>query len=204
MTLTLFIIILTAITSITAFSNREVFYRLKFHPSSMSNGKELYRFASHALLHADWMHLLINMFVLYSFGTLVESMFGIMFGKKAMLFFGLLYVLGAICSSIPSFFKHRNNYAYSAVGASGAVSAILFASILIYPQGSISFMFLPIPIPAWLFGILYLVYSAYMSKKSVDNIGHDAHFWGAVFGIVFTAILNPALLADFIQNITNS
>lgn len=201
MTITLFFILLTAITSITAFNNQEIFYRLKFHPSSMSKLKDFYRFFSHALLHADWMHLIVNMFVLYSFGSLVEESYKILFGLKGNFFFSALYILGAFASSLPSFFKHRSNYYYSAVGASGAVSAMLFASILLFPDNTIMLLFLPIPIPAWIFGIIYLVYSAYMDKRGKDNIGHDAHFWGALFGVAFTAIIYPESLGYFVQYI---
>jgi len=144
------------------------------------------------------------MFVLYSFGGNVETLFEYYFGVKAMLYFILLYVGGVFVSVVPSFEKNRNNPYYTAVGASGAVSAILFSSILMYPTGKIVFLLLPVPIPAFVFGILYLVYSWYMSKKGKDNIGHDVHFFGAIFGFVFTIILKPQLFIIFINQLLNS
>jgi membrane associated rhomboid family serine protease len=123
------------------------------------------------------------------------------FPRYAVLYFLLLYFGGVLFSTLPSFGKHKDNDTYNAVGASGAVSAILFSSIIMYPQGKIVFLLLPVPIPAYIFGVLYLVYSAYMSKRGHDNIGHDAHFWGAVFGIVFTLALNPGFVVSFFENL---
>ena len=119
------------------------------------------------------------------------------------IFLHLLYIGGVVLSSTPSYAKYKSDQFYRAVGASGAVSAVVFASILIQPLSPIRFAFLPIDIPAFIFGAMYLGYSAYMSRKGTDNIGHDAHFWGAVFGIVFTGILKPALFTGFIDQIGN-
>jgi len=169
----------------------------------ISHHNQGYRFISHALIHGDWMHLLVNMFVLLSFGQAVESYFTIFFGIKGKYLFALLYLGGIALSSTPSFGRYKSDPYYRAVGASGAVSAVVFASILIQPLSPIRFVFLPVDIPAFIFGGMYLAYSAYMSKKGADNIGHDAHFWGAVFGMVFTAILKPTLLMGFINQIGN-
>ncbi len=201
MSLTIIIIIITAITSYLAFNNPETFYNLKFNPYLIHHNRHLHRFFSYALIHADWMHLFVNMFVLWSFGTAVETYYEHFFGGRAPVYFMLLYVGGVMFSTLPSYGKHKNNDTYNAVGASGAVSAVLFSSILMQPQMPIIFIFFPVPIPAWIFGILYLVYSAYMAKRGTDNIGHDAHFWGAVFGLVFTFALNPAFLPGFFENI---
>ncbi len=201
MNITIFIIILTALTSIMAFSNSELFYKMKFNAYLIHHNKQWYRFFTHALIHVDWMHLLINMFVLWSFGSIVEQLFVIYFEGKAVLYFLLLYIGGILFSSVWSYGKHKNNDFYNAVGASGAVSAVLFSSIIMYPQGEIIFLLFPVPIPAYIFGVLYLIYSAYMSKKSNDNIGHDAHFWGAVYGIVFTIVLNPGFIVSFVETI---
>jgi membrane associated rhomboid family serine protease len=145
------------------------------------------------------MHLLINMFVLWSFGDIVENYFTGHYGLKGELYFIMLYVAGILFSTLVDFYQNRDNYYYNAVGASGAVSAIVFASILIFPGGSIFIFPIPIPIPSWLFGILYLVYSAYMAKKGIDNVGHTAHFWGAVVGIVFMIIFAPETLQSFLH-----
>jgi len=123
------------------------------------------------------------------------------FGNMAGLYFLLLYVGGVFFSSIFDYFKQQNNIQYSAVGASGAVAAVVFASIILYPNGKIFLFFIPIGIPSWIFGIIYLAYSAYMGKKSRDNIGHNAHFWGAVFGVIFTMAINSEYISRFYQQL---
>ena len=129
------------------------------------------------------------------------TIFGYHFGYQATIYFLMLYAGGILFSTLFDFGKHKDNAFYSAVGASGAVSAVVFSSILIYPQGTIYFFFIPFPIPSVVFGILYLVYSAYMSKKGADNIGHSAHFWGAIFGIVLTIALKPVFAIKFMDYI---
>lgn len=202
--ITYIIIGITAVFSILAFNNRSLFDKLLFDPYRINHMRQYYRFFTHGLVHADTMHLVINLFVLYSFGKMVEDYFIFYFGPgKGIYFYFLLYVGALFLSSTPSYGKHRNNAWYTAVGASGAVSAIVFASILMSPLSGIRFIFIPIDIPAFIFGFLYLVYSAYMSKKGNDNIGHDAHFYGALFGLVFTIIIKPAFLAGFIDQISS-
>jgi membrane associated rhomboid family serine protease len=191
------LILITGIVSFLAFSNPELFDRLKFNAWYIKRDKEWYRFLSYALLHADWGHLLINMFVFWSFGSVVMSFFQRDFGQIANFYFLMLYVGGIAFSTLYDYARHRNNIYYNAVGASGAVAAVVFSSIILYPVGSIHFIFLPVGIPSWLFGILYLVYSVYMGQRNVDNIGHSAHFWGAVYGIVFTVLINPDYLKSF-------
>ena len=131
MSITLFIIILTILVSFTCFRNRLAFERMKFNAYEIRLHKSFYRFVSYGLLHADWMHLLVNMFVLFSFGTVVENIFRADLANSGKMVFGLLYVSSLIVSTLPSFIKHRKNYYYNAVGASGAVSAVLFASIIL-------------------------------------------------------------------------
>lgn len=201
MYITYFLIGLTAITSIMAFSNRSLYEKLLFSPYMISAHRQGFRFLTHALVHADWMHLAVNMFVLLSFGRAVEFYFSSLFGIKGAYFYSLLYIGGIVLSSTPSYAKHKNDYLYRAVGASGAVSAVVFASIIINPLSPIRFVFLPIDIPAFIFGGMYLAYSAYMARKGSDNIGHDAHFWGAVFGLSFTVLLKPAIFTGFIGQI---
>jgi len=199
--LNLIIVIGTVVTSFLAFNNVELFNRLKFNAYLIKERKEFWRFFSYALVHAGWMHLLINMWVLYSFGGIVEEVMTIQFGSLAMMYYGLLYVGGVIFSTLFDFRKHKSDPYYNAVGASGAVSAVVFASILLYPSGSIFIFPIPFALPSWVFGIVYLIYSAYMGKKGADNIGHNAHFWGAVYGIVFTVILNPGVIPNFFSTI---
>ncbi len=195
------IIIITVLVSILSFNDRNLFERLKFNAFDIKHSKEGWRFFTYGFVHADWIHLLVNMFVFHSFANIVYTIYGYHFGFKAGFYFILLYVGGILFSTLWDFGKHKDNAFYSAVGASGAVSAVVFASILLYPQGEISLMFLPIPMPAAVFGLLYLIYSAYMAKRGKDNIGHNAHFWGAIFGIVYTIALKPTFATNFIDYI---
>jgi len=195
--MTWIILIITTVVSIVAFSNRELQHRYLFNPYQIHHRKQHYRWFSHALIHANWEHLIFNMITLFFFGRYVEEIYKYYFGNKGILFFIILYLGGILVSSLPSYFKHKDNHYYNSLGASGAVSAVLFSSILFDPYSMILVFF--IPVPAILFGIVYLVYSAYMSKRNVDNIGHDAHFWGAVFGFVLPIILNPEILLIFIR-----
>ncbi len=199
---TLIIVIGTSIFSYMAFNDRALFEKYMFNAYAIRSDKQHYRFLSHAFIHADWMHLIMNMYVLYSFGKILETaLFPALFGNKARLFYILLYTGAIYASSVADFIRHRNNPGYNAVGASGAVSAVLFSFILIMPWQGISIMFIPVYIPGWIMGTLYLIYSFYMDKRKVDNIGHGAHAWGAVFGFVFTGLLKPQLFLDFIDNI---
>ena len=199
---TLLIILLTSVVSVASFSNREIYRRLLFNAYDIKHFRNGYRFFSYALVHADWIHLLINMMVLYSFGQAVETYYSIVFGPKAVFYYLLLYVGGIVLSTTPAYGKHSDDYSYSAVGASGAVSAVVFASIVFDPLNRIYLFMLPIGIPAILFGALYLAYSWYMAQKNVDNIGHDAHFWGAVFGFFFTIVLKPSLVLHFFNAVS--
>lgn len=196
MSITLIIIAITCIVSFPALSNDDIKGKYLFWPFMIDRKNEFYRFFTGALLHADLPHLLFNMVSLYSFGEAIEKMmFPVLFGMKSSFLFVLLYILGMVFSGLPDFFKYRNDYDYRALGASGAVSAVIFAAILIYPNMGLRFFFIPIDIPGWLFGILYLGISAYLAKNGNDNIGHSAHFWGGVFGLVFTLVAGY-LLSD--------
>jgi len=197
--MTIFLIALTVLISILAFNRRDIFDKLKFNAYYIHKDKDWYRFLSYGLIHADWTHLLINMFVLYSFGEIVEQFFIYYFEFKGYVYFLLLYLGGIGFSTLFDYRKYKNDIYYNAVGASGAVSAVVFASILLYPAGKIFLFFIPIGIPAPIFGILYLVYSAYSAKKGTGNIGHSAHFWGAIFGIVFTVAINPSFFLLFVD-----
>ncbi len=202
MSVTIFIILITVVVSVLAFSNRDLFRRLVFNAYDIKHFKNTYRFLSYALIHGDWIHLLVNMMVLYSFGRIVEQYYGFYFGLKGVLYYLMLYVGGTALSTLPSYGKHKDDFSYTAVGASGAVSAVVFASIIFDPLNKIYIFLIPIGIPAIIFGILYLVYSWYMGKKNIDNIGHDAHFWGAIFGFVFTILLKPVLLIQLFSILT--
>jgi len=191
----------TVIISIMAFNNNDLFRKLLFNAYLIKNKKQWYRFFSYALVHSGWMHLIINMYVLWSFGDIVEYVLKNNFGTKGILYYALLYVGGIIFSTLFDFKKHKDDPNYNAVRASGAVSAVVFASILLYPSGSIFIFPIPFPLPSWVFGIAYLIYSAYMGKKGQDNIGHNTHFWGAVFGIIFTVIALPGTVQNFFTTV---
>lgn len=199
--MTWIIIIVTCLISLIALNRHDIFRSLAFHPSAIRYSKQYYRFVSYALIHADLMHLGVNMFVLYSFGSMVETYFSIFLGGKGSFFYLLLYIGGIIFSTLPSYGKHKDNPGYSAVGASGAVSAVVFSSIIFNPLGGMGLLFLPFVLPSVVFGLLYLILTAYMARKGKDNIGHDAHFWGAVYGMVFTIAIEPRLFMMFIEKI---
>lgn len=195
------IILITVIVSYRAFSDRILFGKLMFNPYQVQHRNEWYRFFTHGLIHGDGMHLFFNMFVLYMFGGIVEESFLSIFGIKGGFWFVLMYVSALLISTSASFIKHKNNPSYNAVGASGAVSAIVFSFILMNPEVKLGLFFIPPFIPGWIFGILYLAYSHYMGKKGMDNIGHEAHFWGALYGFVFPLILEPELFQRFLDKI---
>lgn len=197
--LTYLIIGITGVVSFIAFQRRDIFNQLKFNAYDIKHFKKYYRFLSYGLVHADWMHLIINMFVLYSFGGIVSQFFDFHFGAKGNVYFILLYIGGLGFSTLYDFGKYKDDPYYNAVGASGAVAAVVFASILLYPAGKIFLFFIPIGIPAPIFGILYLFYSVYMGKKGTDNIGHNAHFFGAIYGLIFTIAIKPEFVTMFIQ-----
>lgn len=196
----LIIIIVTSLISYIAFRNKDIMYKFQFNAYQIYHRREIYRFISHAFLHADMMHLFVNMLVLYSFSDNVMSYFRFYFGGKAILYMLILYFGSIVFSTLYTFIKHRDNPHYNAVGASGAVSAVLFTSIFFTPMHKVLF-FGVIPIPGIIFGVAYMIYSYIMSKRSRDNIAHDVHFWGGVYGFVFPILLKPELLKDFINQI---
>jgi membrane associated rhomboid family serine protease len=158
-----------------------------FNAYAIKHFNQKYRFLSHAFIHADYGHLIINMYVMYSFGSRMETeVFPVLFGKWATLYFILMYTLGIYASSLADYIKHKNNQYYNAVGASGAISSLVFSFILITPMSPLGLFF---HLPAWLFGVLYLAYSFYMDRRKGDNVAHGAHAWGAVFGFLFTGIM---------------
>ena len=183
MSITVILVILTGVISFQAFSNISMQQQLLFHPVSIKERGQYYRFLTYGLVHGGWGHLLINMYVLYIFGEYTEPLYHYLFGPAMGRIAYLLFYLSAIViSSVPSYFQHQDNTLYRAVGASGATSAMVFAFVLLNPWQ----WFLFPPLPAVIFGVGYLWYSSYMDKKGGDNIGHNAHFWGAVYGLFFT------------------
>lgn len=198
--LTLAIIVFTSIISISAFNNHRLFYKMDFAPYKVKELNEWWRFFTHAFLHGDWMHLLINMFVLFFFGRAVEVYLDHYLGDKGWFYFILLYIGGIVFAVLPTLKKHKNDPNYHSVGASGAVSAVLFSSVIFSPATSICLYGL-LCLPGIIWAVIYLGYSYYMSKKEGDFINHDAHFWGAVFGVVFTFVAVPESFMGFFAQI---
>lgn len=201
MSITIIIIAVTVLVSISAFNKPELIYRFQFNAHSIKHNQQWYRFFTYAFLHADWTHLIFNMLTLYFFGNYVQSWYVNYFGENGTLYYTLLYMGGVFFSTIYSYEKNKDNYAYNAVGASGAVSSVLFSHILFNPLSTIYVYF--IPVPAIGFGVLYLVFSAYMSRHGKDNIGHDVHFYGALFGFILPILLKPDLLLEFVDKVTS-
>lgn len=201
MSLTLIIIILTGLVSFQAFNNTNIQQRLVFHPVTIRETGQWYRFISHGLIHADMMHLVVNMFVLYQFGRFIEGVFINFFDElTGRLLFIFLYFSAIAVASVGTYIKHQYNPAYHAVGASGATSAMVFGYILFAPWEWFIFP----PLPAILLGVAYLWYSSYMEKRGMDNIGHNAHFWGAVYGAAFTFIAVSIAQPGFVNYFINA
>lgn len=192
----------TVLVSLYALQNRAFLEKMAFIPSRINGPGEWYRFITHGFVHADIAHLAINMFVLFSFGRIVEQLIFLVSARMPVTMYLLLYLSAMIAAALPGYFRHRNNVAYTAVGASGAIAAILFFFILYRPSEKLMLIFLPIPINAVIFGILYLAYEFIMDKKAAGRIAHDAHFWGAVYGIVFGILLYPPVISHFIRNMS--
>ncbi|MCQ2976081.1 MAG: rhomboid family intramembrane serine protease [Bacteroidales bacterium] len=178
----------------------ECFDKMKFNAYLVWYKRDYYRLISSGFIHGDWWHLIFNMMTLYFFGYNVENYFITIFDVNLGRFlYALMYFLAIAISSLSDLFKYRNMHYYNAIGASGAVCAVLFAAILFNPKMGIAFFFIPIPIPGFIFGPLFLLFCHYMAKKNADNIGHSAHFWGAIFGFLFPILLYPKIIFHFLN-----
>ncbi len=197
MTIVTVLIIAISVISIAGFNQPELIDKFKFDAYRIVRRKEYYRLFTHGFFHGGWMHLLINMFVLYSFGDAILYYFRASIHWNSNLLFLIFFLSALIISSLYSLYKEKDNPYYSAIGASGAVSGAIFITILYAPWQIIYLYF--IPVPGILLGLGYLIYSRVMSEKNTDNVGHDAHFWGAVYGFVFPILFNPALLPHFFR-----
>ena len=204
-TLTISIILLTSLISFTAFSNQKVLDDLIFYPPAITNRNQWYRFITSGLIHADIMHLVFNMYSFYLFGDLVEKTFVQIFGESGKVIYIVLYVVSLVVCLLPTYFNNQNNYHYRSLGASGAVSAVIFAGIFLYPTMGMGIFPIPFHIPGFVFGPLYLILSAYLAKKGHGNINHSAHIWGALFGIVFV-IITTSFMTKFnaLENFLNA
>jgi len=197
LTITLVIIIITALVSISGFSNQKIINDLIFYPPAITQRNQWYRFFSCGLIHADVAHLAFNMIALYMFGDFVESAFVTVFGARGKILYLSMYILALWVCLLPTFAKHKNDYYYRSLGASGAVSAVVFAGLLLEPRNKVGFFFIPPVIPGYIFGPLYLLLSTVLEKQAKDNVNHSAHIWGAVFGLAFLIVAAYVLQTDY-------
>lgn len=200
MSVTLLIIVVTAGISLLAWNNPSLMDRWILNPYQVASRGQYYRLLTSGFLHADWGHLIFNMLSLYFFGGFIEQVFGALFGAAGPVYLIGFYLVGILVSDIPSFLKHRNDPGYNSLGASGGVSAVLFAAILFRPLTEVCLYF-ALCIPGFIFGALYLAYSYYESRRGRSHVNHDAHFYGALFGILFMIVVYPQVLPNFIEQI---
>ncbi len=186
---------ITIAISLIAFSNDALYDKMILHPYDVARGKKLYTLITSGFIHADYMHLFFNMFSYFFFAFQLEATLG-------HWQFALLYIVSMVLSDLPSVAKHKNDLWYRSLGASGAISAVVFGYIMFNPLNSMYLMLIPIPIPAIIFGVLYLVYCSYASKRGQDNINHDAHLFGALSGVMITVILVPQVVPYFFHTVT--
>ncbi|RCH55010.1 rhomboid family intramembrane serine protease [Mucilaginibacter hurinus] len=184
---------MTLMTTLYGFYNDAAQNNMILHPYSVARKQRLYTLITSGFIHNDWMHLFFNMFSFHAFAFILEQTIG-------HWQFLVLYVITLVLSDLPTVYKNRENYYYRSLGASGAISGIVFSAILYYPKSDMNLIILPdVDIPAYIFAVLYLVYCTYASKYSQDRINHDAHLYGALSGIVITVILNPGVVSHFLE-----
>ena len=201
--ITTIIIIITALVSIGGFSNPKIIDDLIFYPPAVSKHNQWYRFFTCGLIHADVGHLIFNMLSLYLFGRFVEDKFIEIFPDNGKWLYLLMYITSLLVCLLPTYFKNRENYSYKSLGASGAVSAVVFAGLMIAPYVEVGFFLIPPIIPGFIFGPLYLLITAWLDKKGGGNINHSAHLWGALYGILFIIVAGRMVGYDAVQEFLN-
>jgi len=194
--ITLAIIAITCVVSVLAFNNGRLLERLILWPPAISRQGQYYRLVSYGLIHASPTHLLFNMITLFFFGSIMEQFYARYAGPIG---FAAFYLGGIVISILPTYFSNRDNPRYRSLGASGAVSAVLFAFILLRPWATIYVWFLPVP--AIVYAVLYVAYSIYMDRSASDNVNHSAHLWGGAYGIAVTLLLDPRLFSQFLSSL---
>jgi len=205
MSITIVIVIITVIISFLAMKNDQLMDRLIFHPYTIAHDpSQWYRSITCGFIHADFMHLAFNMFSFYMFGDFVEKFFEIIFGSLGSVFYILLYISSLIVCIIPTYMTHHKQYRYRSLGASGAVSAIVFVGIFLQPTLQIGFFIIPPIIPGFIFGPLYLALTVYLSKNGPGSINHSAHLWGALYGIVFLIVASKLAGIEGQSDVINS
>lgn len=189
---------LTVLVSYMSLNNRELFDKLRHYPYQESRTGQYYRWLSSGFVHGSIMHLIINMYVLYQFGNLLEQYYMLWFPRLGKILFLFMYLATVIAADIPTFLKHKDNPRFSSIGASGATSGILLVFCMLRPWEWLLFP----PVPYIVFGVLFVGYSVYAGKQAKSGgIDHDAHLWGAIFGLLITIGLKPELVTDFIYKI---
>ncbi len=196
LSITLVIIAVTALVSWLALNNERLMQALILWPPAVMRGRQYHRFLGYGLVHADFMHLLFNMVTLYFFGRVMEGFYAQYLGPLGMLWF---YASALVVSALPSYLRHRRDPNYATLGASGAVSAVLFAFILLQPWTTI-YVYV-VPVPAIIYAVLYTGYSIYMNQRKGDRINHSAHLAGAAYGVLFTVLMEPKVLSHFLAEL---
>lgn len=202
MSITVILILITVGISWFSWKNPTLLDNLLMNPVRIERNKEYYRFITSGFVHADFMHLFFNMMTLWFVGETIEQIFMMLFGNMGVILYLALYIIGIVVSDLPSFFKNRKNSNYNSLGASGGVSAILFSAILIAPLMKVCLYF-AICMPGFVFGFLFLAYSYYESRRGQGYINHDAHMYGALFGVVFMGIIYPSAVPNFFSQISS-
>jgi membrane associated rhomboid family serine protease len=200
--ITYVIIGITTLISLYAFKSPALLSGAMMNPYATHQKQQYYRFVSSGFIHKDHTHLLWNMFSFYFFGTAIEREFQHLFGSMGAVYFVALYILAIIVSDIPTYLKHRDNPDYNSLGASGGVSAVIFAFIIFEPLANIC-IYIAFCMPGFILGALYIIFSWYQGRKSNDNINHDAHLYGALFGFIFCVIVAPSSIGNFFEQIKN-
>lgn len=201
MSVTLIIIAITVLISLRALNSGELLQKWMMNPYMVFHRNQYWRLITSGFIHGSFIHLGFNMFTFYFFGRAVEMEFAKKFGPTGIGIFILFYISAIIISDLPGAWKKKDQINYNSLGASGAVSAMVFASIIYYPLRNI-YLFAAIPIPGFLLGIVYIVYSYFQGKNMSDNINHEAHLYGAVYGIVFAILIDPSSALGFVQQIS--
>ena len=201
LSITLIIVIITGLVSWRAFNDPRLMERLILWPPAVERNKQYDRLLTHGFIHADWMHLLFNMITLWSFGRAVEQVFSAWITPVGYVLFYLSAIVVAI---LPTYLSHRKDANYRSLGASGGVSAVLFAFILFDPWSKLIIFPIPVPIPAFLFALLYVGYSIWMDRRGRDNVNHSSHLWGAAYGVLFTLVMEPRVFGHFTQSLFQS
>ena len=197
---TIALIAFTTVISVTAWNRDAMQGRWMFNPYKIHHHRQWYRFISSGFIHANTWHFFFNMFTFYFFGSMMERIYRYYFDETGIVWLLLTYLGGMAAANIKTYFDYRDEPTYNSLGASGGVSAILFAAILYQPTASICLYF-AICIPAFILGGLYLIYTYYQGRRGTDNINHDAHLYGSLFGILVTVAIRPVVAGEFIQHI---